>query len=320
MPSIFLSLTRSAIFSSRRRLVHLVRQLGDDDRHPLAVGLLERDLGAHDDPAAAVGVHLADRVDGLPLAGDVPLLLEAVDRPAGREVRALDVVAERVGGDLGVVDQGDRGVADLAEMVGRDVGRHPDGDAAAAVDEEVREAGREDGRLLLGAVVVVLVVDGLLVDVVEHLGGDRGEARLRVAHRGRAVAVDRAEVALAVDERVAHREVLGEPDEGVVQGDVAVRVVLAHHLADDRGALPIGARRAEPHLPHRVEDPAVDRLQAVADVGQGARHDHAHRVIEVARPHLVLDADGSDVAQVVGHGCWLLALEAGSRVERAACS
>ena len=144
--------------------------------------------------------------------------------------------------------------------------------------------GREDGRLLLGAVVVVLEVDGLLVDVVEHLGGDRGEARLRVAHRGGAVAVDRAEVALAVDERVAHREVLGEPDEGVVQGDVAVGVVLAHHLADDRGALAVGARRAEPHLAHRVEDPAMDRLQAVADVRQGARHDHAHRVIEVARP------------------------------------
>ena len=46
----------------------------------------------------------------------------------------------------------------------------------------------------------------------------------------------------------------------------------------------------------------MDRLQAVADVRQGARHDHAHRVVEVAHPHLVLDADGADVAQVVGHG------------------
>ena len=42
------------------RLVHLVRQLGDDDRHPVAADLLERDLGPHHDPAAAVGVHLAD--------------------------------------------------------------------------------------------------------------------------------------------------------------------------------------------------------------------------------------------------------------------
>ena len=46
----------------------------------------------------------------------------------------------------------------------------------------------------------------------------------------------------------------------------------------------------------------MDRLEAVADVGQGAAHDDAHRVVEVADPHLVLDADGPDVAEVVGHG------------------
>ena len=170
-----------------------------------------------------------------------------------------------------------------------------------AVDQQVRELGRQDRRLLLGPVVVVDEVDGVLVDVGEHLAGDRGQARLGVAHRGGGVAVDRAEVALPVDERVAHREVLGQPDERVVQRAVAVRVVLAHHLADDRRALAVRAGGRQPHLAHRVQDPAVDRLEAVADVGQGARHDDAHRVVEVADPHLVLDADRSEVAQVVGH-------------------
>ena len=115
------------------RLVDLVRQLGDDDRGPVALDLLERDLGAHDDPAAAVGVHLADGVDRLPLAGQrVALALEAVDRAAGREVRALDVLAQVVRGQLRVVDHGDRRVDDLAEVVRRDVGRHPDRDARAS--------------------------------------------------------------------------------------------------------------------------------------------------------------------------------------------
>ena len=192
--------------------------------------------------------------------------------------------AEVVVGDLGVVDERDGRVDDLAEVVRRDVRRHPDRDARRTVDQEVRQLRRQDRGLLLRAVVVVLEVDGLLVDVGEHLAGDRRQARLRVAHRRGGVAVDRAEVALAVDERIAHREVLGEPDEGVVQGDVAVRVVLAHHLADDRGALAIGARGREAHLAHRVQDPAMDGLEAVADVRQRARHDHAHRVVEVARP------------------------------------
>ena len=105
-------------------------QLGDDDRRPVALDLLERDLRAHDDAAAAVGVHLADGVDRLPLAGQrVALALEAVDRPPGREVRSEDVLAEVVRGQVRVVDHGDRRVDDLAEVVRRDVGGHPDGDA-----------------------------------------------------------------------------------------------------------------------------------------------------------------------------------------------
>ena len=35
-------------------------------------------------------------------------------------------------------------VDDLAEIVRRDVGRHADGDAAGAVDQQVREARRQD--------------------------------------------------------------------------------------------------------------------------------------------------------------------------------
>ena len=49
----------------------------------------------------------------------------------------------------------------------------------------------------------------------------------------------------------------------------------------------------------------MDGLEAVADVGQRARDDDAHRVVEVAHPHLVLDADRPDVAEVVGHGAGL---------------
>ena len=45
----------------------------------------------------------------------------------------------------------------------------------------------------------------------------------------------------------------------------------------------------------------MDRLEAVADVRQRARHDDAHRVVEVRDPHLVLDADRADLARVVGH-------------------
>ena len=86
--------------------------------------------------------------------------------------------------DLGVVDQGDDGVADLAEVVRRDARRHADGDPARAVDQQVGELARQDPRLLVLLVVVRLEVDGVEVDVLEHLGGDRAELRLGVPHGG----------------------------------------------------------------------------------------------------------------------------------------
>jgi len=56
--------------------------------------------------------------------------------------------------DLGVVDQRDAGAHRFAEIMGRNVGRHADRDAGRAVDQQVGDAGWQDGGFLLVAVVV----------------------------------------------------------------------------------------------------------------------------------------------------------------------
>ena len=95
------------------------------------LALLDRRRGAHLHAAAAGAVGVDDPGP-------------AEDAGAGREVRALDELHQVVGGGVGVVDQVDRGVDHLAEVVRRDVRRHADGDALAAVDEQVREPRRQD--------------------------------------------------------------------------------------------------------------------------------------------------------------------------------
>ena len=282
-----------------RGLVDLVGQLGDHDRHAPA-NLLEGDLPAYDDAAPARGVQVPDRIDPLLLPTErVPLLLESEDRAARREVRAGHDLAQVVHAHLRVVDERVDRVADLVEVVGRDVRGHSDRDAGGAVDEEVGQLRRQDGGLAQPAVVVIDEVDRLLLDVGQHLVGDRGHPCLGVAHRRGRVAVDRSEVALAVDERIAQAEVLGHADQRLVQGEVSVGVVLGHRLAHHPGALPIGGGGAQPHLVHRVQDSPMDRLQAVAHVRQRASHDDAHRVVDVRGAHLVLDRDGSDVTDAV---------------------
>ena len=47
----------------------------------------------------------------------------------------------------------------------------------------------------------------------------------------------------------------------------------------------------EAHLLHAVEDAAVDGLEAVADVGQGAADDDRHGVVEIRAAHLLFNVN-----------------------------
>ena len=257
-------------------LVHLVGERGDHDAHAVVLPLLDLGVAAHAELAAAELVHGDDAV-------------AAADLRARGEVRPLHELHQVVDRAVAVVDVVGDAVAQLAEVVRRDVGGHAHGDAGGAVEEEVRELRGEDRRLGERLVVVGHHVHGVLVQVLEHHLGRLLHAHLGVAHRGRRVAVHGAEVAVPVHERHAHREVLRHAHDRVVDRRVAVRVVLAHHLADDVRGLLVLDPRAEVQAVHAEQRAAVHGLEAVAHVGERAPHDHAHRVVDVVAAHLLFD-------------------------------
>ena len=234
--------------------------------------------GANDDAAAAGAVALAHA-------------LGAVDDPRGREIRRGHVLDQLIDSDFRIAEKRETGGDDFRQVVRWDVGRHPDRDSRRAVDQQIGQSRRQYRRLALLAVVVGHEVDRFLVDVCQHLGGDLVQPALGVAIRRRRISVDRAEIALAVDERVAQRKVLHHPHQRFVGGRVAVRVVLPQHVADDPCALHVGAVPDRVCFVHGEEHAAMHRLQAVPDVRQGPANDHAHRVIEVGMPHFGFQAD-----------------------------
>src|SRR3546814_3196883 len=71
-----------------------------------------------------------------------------------------------------------------------------------------------------------------------------------------------------------------------------------HHVADDARRLAVRPGPVVAADLHGVEDATMHRLEAVSDVRQRARHDHAHRVIEVGASHLVFDRDRGDVVLI----------------------
>ncbi len=219
----------------------------------------------------------------------------AKDEAASWEVRALHMLHQPFRADCRIIHVGAARGEHLAEIVRRDVGRHADGDAAGAVDQQIGEARRKHLRLALRRIVIGLELDRVLVDVPEEEIGDLGEPRFSVSHGRRRVRVHRAEIALAVDQRHAHRPILGHSRERVVDRLVSVRVILTHDIADDAARLAVRPAGDIARFLAGEEDPAVDGLQAIAHVGQRAADDDAHRIVEVAGLHLLDDGDGRDV-------------------------
>ena len=206
-------------------------------------------------------------------------------------------------------DQVERGVAQFGEVVRRNGRRHTDGDALCAVGQHVGEGRGQHDRLPLGAGVIVAEVDRILVDAFQQQARDLGHPRLGVAVGGGAIAVDVAEIALAVDERVARGKVLREAHQRVVDRLVAVRVERAHHVADDLGALAERGAGIEPQHLHPIENAPVHRLQPVARIRERPPGDGRERVGEVALLQRLVQRHRIDAAAVgrqgrrrLGHG------------------
>ena len=171
--------------------------------------------------------------------------------PVGKS-GALDELHQVAGRGLGVVEVVHDAVDHLAEVVRRDVGGHADRDAAGAVHEQVREPRRAARPAAARTRRSSARSRPSPSRCRAAAPSPWARGAPRCTGRRRRVAVDRAEVAVAVDERVAQRPVLGHADERVVDRLVAVRVVLLQHVADHGRALavravgPVARPRASP--------------------------------------------------------------------------
>ena len=228
-------------------LVHLIRNFRENEAFAAVFFFFDVALGSDDATASAGLICLSD-------GGS------AQNGGARREVGARNEFHKVLNLEVRIVDKSNRGVDNFAEVVRRDAGRHTDSYAVGAVYEQVRVSCGKNGRLFAGVVEVRAEIDGFFVDVPYHFVGDFGESCFGVTISRRRIAVDAAEVAVAVDERTTNGEVLRQSYECVVNRAVAMRVIFAQNVAYDERALSVRLVGGEVELVHAVKDTAMNRF------------------------------------------------------------
>ena len=265
-----------------RGLVHLIGNFADDDRRFVALAFFKTDAATHHDRAAAC-------VIGRARAGTTQ------HDAAGRKIRGRHNFNQVFNGNIGIVDQRDAGINNFAQIMRRHIGRHADGNARRAIDQQIGEFSRQNLRLAFRAVIVILKIDRVFIDVIDQRMRRLRHAHFGISHGGGAIAVHRAEIALTINELQTHRKALRHAHQGVVNRLVAMRVIFTDHVTDHAGRFAIGLVEVVALLAHRKQDAAMHRLQPVARVRQRTAHNHAHRVIEIRAAHFVFDGDRRDV-------------------------
>ena len=124
-------------------------------------------------------------------------------------------------------------LAQLLEVVRGDIGGHTNGDTRGTIQQQIGKSGRQDGRFLERAIKVINKVNGILFQVSQHFLGHGCQTGFGITHGSRRITIDGAKVTLPIDERVTHGKILGHARHGIVDGHIAVRMVLAKHLTDN---------------------------------------------------------------------------------------
>ena len=173
--------------------------------------------------------------------------------------------------------------------MGRDAGGHADGNAGTTVQQKEGQLCRQNRGFLLRPIEIRRKINGVITDLLEQrLVGDRSKPRFGVSHGCRRIVVDGSEVSVAIQQWMSAREGLNQPHQGVVNRLIAMGVVLTEDIPDNASALPVRPVWGQPQFLHGIENPSLNRFQAIAGIGQGPAHDHTHGVFEVGALHLLM--------------------------------
>ena len=262
-------------------LIGLIRQFGDDHRIAIRAACcldrLDCSHATHGHRTTAAQIRFPDA-------------FTAKDLPSGGEVRAGDQSDQFLFSDVRVGNQGQQSIDQFIEVVGRNIGRHPHSDPGGAVEQKLWNPCRQNGWLLLRAIKIVCEINRLRLDILQQaVRRERLQTRFGVPHSGRRIVVHRTEIAVPINQRHRHREVLGHTDQGVVNRCISVGMIFAENFAHHAGALSIRTIAGQSQLVHGIENSPMHRLEAVAGIGEGPTHDHTHRILQIGARHLVTE-------------------------------
>ena len=220
-------------------------------------------------------------------------------KAAGGKVRPLHDLHQLIMRGVGLIDQQRGRVQDFMDIMRRDGGGHTDRDSCRAIGQQVREQPGHHLGLFILTIIGRAQIGAILVQPGHQLHRRLGQLGLGIPIGRGIIAIDIAEIALPVDQRIAQRKGLREPHHRVIDRLIAMRMIFADDIAHHAGAFLVTLARVQPQQPHRPEQPPMHRLQPVAQIGQRPRGDGGHGIDQIALGQRRIERRIDDLVELV---------------------
>ena len=147
---------------------HLIRQFADDD-----FVFIDGIYRAHPVAATSGGLNFEQ------------LIGRRDDFGTSGQVGCGNISGEFFVSQIGVFQQGDGAFDHLAQIVRRNIGGHPDGNASGSIEQNIGQARRQGDGLLHRAIKVVLPLDRALAQLAEQRFAIGRQLGFGIAHGGK---------------------------------------------------------------------------------------------------------------------------------------
>ena len=151
-------------------------------------------------------------------------------------------------------------IAQLGDVMRRDICRHPHGNPAGPVGQQIWKGRGHHDRFGQCAVVIVTKIYGVLVQTFQQRLSHCCHARFCISRCRRVIPVDIAKVPLPVHQRISDIEILCQSRHRIVNRGVPMRVIVTHHIAGNLSGLTESPSRAETQFAHRKQNPSMHRF------------------------------------------------------------
>ncbi len=88
-------------------------------------------------------------------------------------------------------------------------------------------------------------------------------ANFGISHGSGAITIKRPEITLPVDQRITHGKVLGHTNDCVIDGRIAMRMILTDNITDYTRRFFVGLIKGVAQFMHGKQDAPMDRFQSI---------------------------------------------------------